>query len=466
MNAIPDRVEHFLKQYPPFSKLHQTALAQLASTTVIKHLIAGDYIFREGDQPGQNIYVVQDGAIALVKEDQDTLIEVCDEGDIFGIRPLLAEEPYLLSAKASEESILYALDLKQLKSVIEKNPQLGFFLAQHLAEGISKKYSRAFQTSNIPRQNKTTNGDNLATVQIVTPSKRLIYSTAEKSIKAVAIQMKKERVGSIPIVDKDHHPIGIVTNKDLRDWVATGEVDSHASIRAIMSSPVYCLASEQTVAEIQMFMIQKGIHHVCITRNGTAKSPIIGIISQHNLLLAQGNNPAVLIKAIQTSKDDASLAKYREKAEHLLYQYLLHEVSIDFIASVMTAVNDALIYRVIELANNELKEEGLLLPEIEWCWMGLGSEGRGEQLLRTDQDNALVFEDVPADELEDTRSAFLRLAKSVTHKLNNCGFEYCPADMMASNLRWCLSLREWKLQFSKWILTPSNQNILHCSIFF
>jgi CBS domain-containing protein len=132
----------------------------------------------------------------------------------------------------------------------------------------------------------------------------------------------------------------------------------------------------------------------------------------------------------------------------------------------MTEVNDALIIRVIELAIAELNEEGHPLPDLEWCWMGLGSEGRGEQLLRTDQDNALVFADVPKAELESTREHFLRLAGKVTKSLNTCGFEYCPADMMASNPRWCLSLSEWKQQFAKWILSPTNKNILHCSIFF
>jgi len=59
----------------------------------------------------------------------------------------------------------------------------------------------------------------------------------------------------------------------------------------------------------------------------------------------------------------------------------------------------------------------------------------------------LVFEDVPADELESTRQYFLKLSKKITDQLHICGFEYCPGDMMASNPKWCLSLSEWKNQF-------------------
>ena len=98
--------------------------------------------------------------------------------------------------------------------------------------------------------------------------------------------------------------------------------------------------------------------------------------------------------------------------------------------------------------------------------MALGSQGRKEQLLFTDQDNALVFEDVPKEHYEETRAYFLELAKLVTKSLNKIGFEYCEADMMASNPEWCKSLTEWKTQFSNWILKPDEKAVLLSSIFF
>ena len=98
--------------------------------------------------------------------------------------------------------------------------------------------------------------------------------------------------------------------------------------------------------------------------------------------------------------------------------------------------------------------------------MALGSEGRGEQLLRTDQDNALVFADVPADDLPAVRSYFLVLARRVTDLLHSVGFDYCPGEMMAVNPRWCLSLSEWQAQFTRWIETPDAEAQLKASIFF
>ena len=149
-----------------------------------------------------------------------------------------------------------------------------------------------------------------------------------------------------------------------------------------------------------------------------------------------------------------ALRDIRDRAEQLLKKYIFQEVSIAFISTVMTEINDEIIVRCIELAEADLASEGQQHPGAKYCWLALGSEGRGEQLLRTDQDNALVFEDVPEDAYERTKNYYLDFAGRVTRLLNEVGFEYCPADMMASNPSWCLSLSEWKQQFSTWIHKP------------
>ena len=105
-------------------------------------------------------------------------------------------------------------------------------------------------------------------------------------------------------------------------------------------------------------------------------------------------------------------------------------------------------------------------PPVKFSWMAIGSQGRKEQLLFTDQDNAIVFQDVPEADYEATQAYFLELAKLVTKSLNKIGFEYCEADMMASNVEWCKSLTKWKAQFESWILNPDEKAILLASIFF
>ena len=464
MNVIPDRVYRFLKEYPPFSRLDKPTLEKLASETVIKYLQAGEFVFTEGESPQEYIYVVREGAVELLKEEEGLLLEVCDEGDLFGLRPMLANQPYALSAKAAEECLLYAIKVDNLQELIETQPKVGYYLAQNFAFGISDKYNKLFKGKIfLDKDPAVMLQTSLFEVQSVNHSKSPVYCAPGTTIQEAARIMQKKMVGSILITNEDQHPIGIVTDRDLRNRVVTGEVSRQEAITEIMTQPVITIPPDCSVAEVQMAMVKNGIHHLCLTQDGTPYSPVVGVLSEHDLLVLQGNNPAILIREMKRSTSAKELGQIRTKAEGLLRQYLEREVAMDFIAAVMTEINDALIVRVIEIAQQELSTP---LPDITWCWLGLGSEGRGEQLLRTDQDNALVFEDVPDELLETIRPQFLAFAKRVTFHLSTCGFAYCPGDMMASNPKWCLSLQEWKDQFSDWILTPTNKNIMHCNIFF
>ncbi|MEZ4984911.1 MAG: DUF294 nucleotidyltransferase-like domain-containing protein [Saprospiraceae bacterium] len=465
MNVIPDRIHRFLKGFMPFSLLDDTTLHQLAATAIVRHVPEGAYVFKEGEPPLEHIFVVREGAIQLLQQEGELLIEECDEGDLFGLRPLLAGQPYVLSAKAIEESLVYALRVDNLQKMIETNPKVGFYLAQHFALGISGKYNKMYKNKAIPEATAS-EMPSLHELQSVRHSKEPVTCSPTHTIQEAARLMQAKRVGSVVIVDAANCPVGIITDKDLRNRVVTGEVSRKQPVTDIMSSPVVTLKAEKTVADVQISMMKHRIHHLCITEDGTPATPIQGVISEHDLLVLQGNNPAILIREMQRSRDTTELAAIRARGEALLAQYLEREVAIDFIASVMTEINDSLISRVITLSISELEAAGTTLPNVPWCWMGLGSEGRGEQLLRTDQDNALVFGDVPAAEMADVKARFLALAQVVTDKLNACGFEYCPADMMASNPKWCLSLSGWKEQFAEWILSPTNEHILHCTIFF
>ena len=467
MNVIPDRVYRFLQGYLPFSLLEQETLRQIAEHVVIRHLNADEFVFQAGEEPQGYLYVVRDGAVEIQQPEGHVLVEYCDEGDLFGLRPLIANEPYLLSARAAEESLVYAIPAINIQQVIEANPKVGYYLAQHFAIGIGNKYTkmykgRLFLEKDLPVLYQ----NSLFEVQSVQQSKKPVTCTPDFTIQEAAIRMQKKMVGSIIVVNKQDHPIGIVTDRDLRNRVVTGELSRKSSIETIMSSPVVTVEANSSVASVQIMMMKHRIHHLCVTADGTNASPVLGILSEHDLLVLQGNNPAILIREMQRSSSTEQLRDLRQKGEQLLQRYLEREVAMDFIASVMTEINDALINRVIVMSVEELEEEGQELPNIPWAWWGLGSEGRGEQLLRTDQDNALIFGDVPEAALQETRAIFLRLAEKVTTKLHQCGFAYCPGEMMASNPKWCLSLQEWKDQFSEWILTPTTQNILHCNIFF
>ena len=100
-----------------------------------------------------------------------------------------------------------------------------------------------------------------------------------------------------------------------------------------------------------------------------------------------------------------------------------------------------------------------------FAFLALGSSARHEMTLFSDQDNALLFADVPADQLSQTRQAFLTLADTVCTRLKQAGYPTCPGGIMAVNPAWCLSLSEWKQHFDRWIndATPDALMKLHVS---
>jgi len=122
---------------------------------------------------------------------------------------------------------------------------------------------------------------------------------------------------------------------------------------------------------------------------------------------------------------------------------------------------DAAIEKFISLS---LAESGG--GDIPFSYLSLGSNARHEMTMFSDQDNALVFADVPDGQLSSVRRTFLALADDVCGKLKQAGYPYCPGGIMAANPKWCLSLSEWKNHFSKWIVESTPETILEVNVFF
>ncbi len=472
-NTIALRIATFLKDFMPFSLLRRELLLEMAAGVEVRYLEAGDILFEQGTSPGASVFVLREGAVQLLRQNEsgvESLIDTCDEGDLFGIRPLMAGQEYALTAKAVEESLVYVIQAALFRKAMEQNPEVTYYLASAFASGLHHiDYANLYRGRIFPQStvSNTEAAYHLLEVQGVEALRTPVCCLPGIKIREAAGIMSRENVSSIIVIDSKQLPVGIVTDKDLRHRVATGEVGIGEAVRSIMSSPVVTIAPELTVADVQMKMVQHRIHHLCITEDGTSQSQVCGVITEHDLLVLQANNPAILVRQIRRTRRIAELEKIRAQAEILLKKYLYQEVSIGFISGVMTEINDALIYRVIELSLEEMDaEETYSRPAQGFCWLALGSEGRGEQLLRTDQDSALVFEDSPSGTYKEVKSYYLELAGRVTAKLNECGFEFCPANMMGSNPDYCLSLSEWKRQFGKWIEEPSPEAVMYSTIFF
>lgn len=228
-----------------------------------------------------------------------------------------------------------------------------------------------------------------------------------------------------------------------------------------MSSPVFTVPENISVAEAQLLLLKYNVSHLCVTKDGSDKSSISGIISEHDIVVAQSNNPGVLIKQIKKALTPKELKQVREKLTELVQSSISKNIPIPHIFNITGEINFAIIKRAIEIAILDLGS-----PPARFCWISIGSQARKEQLLLTDQDSILVFEDVAQEKYRDVKDYFVKLAKRATTILEKTGFYYCPNNHMASNLIWCKSLTEWIKQYDNWMKTPGEKSNEIGSIFF
>ena len=191
-------------------------------------------------------------------------------------------------------------------------------------------------------------------------------------------------------------------------------------------------------------MLKNNVSHLCVTKDGSVDSDITGIITEHDIVVAQANNPGVLLKQCKRAQKSADLKEVREKLSDLIQHSLDKNVPIQHISSIIAEINLAITSRAIELAIDKMETP----PPTQFAWLNIGSQGRKEQLLMTDQDNAIVFEDVAEDKYDTVKKYFIELAENVNKTLSKVGYAYCPAEMMASNPQWCKSVSDWNNQFN------------------
>ncbi len=463
-NLISERVADFLKKYPPFHEMHERDLLDLGREIIISYREKGSVIFQKDDRGHDTFYVVHKGAVDLRLPPENIIMDICDEGDIFGLRPLMANENYKLEARTREDTILYGIPIVSFKPYIQSYEELGNFIIESFASNTRNPYSREHTgklMGSLPYEVHARSDERHLDLQLLRYRKKIVTCPKSATAKQIARLMTDEKVGSVLVVAKGL-PVGIITDKDLRTCIISGDFPVSTKAESIMSSPVITYPIKLTVSQAQMAMMKNDIDHLCLTKDGTPASKAMGMVSMHDVMVAMGNNPAAFIKAIKRADKMKQLKPVRHGILNLLRGYLEENIPMSITLKIIAELNDACIKQIIKIALRKMPSS----PKVAFAWLAMGSQGRGEQLLNTDQDNALIFEDVPAEALATTREYFLELARRITKGLNEIGFDYCPADMMASNPSWCMALEEWKTKITEWITNPGKEEILLSAIFY
>jgi CBS domain-containing protein len=273
--------------------------------------------------------------------------------------------------------------------------------------------------------------------------------------------MTAHGIGSVVVADPGGAPLGIVTDRDLRSRVVTRGLPGNTPVTAIMSSPLRFIDPAVRAFEALLEMTRAGFHHLGVVEDGR----LIGVVSSHDMLGLQAAHPIGLAREIEIAASLDSLAAVAPRLQSVVRWLAGMGVGAVEIGRILAELNDHLVRRTLALVETALEGEGAGRPPVAYSWLAVGSEGRREQTLRTDQDNGLVYADPAPDHAGDAEAYFTRFAEAAGAALARLGFPPCPGGFMASNPRWRRSLSSWLGEFAEWMDRPEPKRLLFASLY-
>lgn len=259
-------------------------------------------------------------------------------------------------------------------------------------------------------------------------------------------------------IEQDKNIIGVINDKDIRERVIAKNQDINSLVSEVMSAPVVYVQDDILLYEAVLQFKQNRVSHLLIKNN---LGENIGVISNQDILEMQRNSLSYLVKEVNISENIDQIGQITQKLPVLIKALIDSGARTQNITRIITSVTDAVNERIISFAIEKLGN-----PPCSFAFISLGSEGRMEQTLATDQDNAIIFDNIDPNLYDNIKNYFLSLGKLVSHDLDKVGYKYCNGEVMANNPKWVLTLAEWKEQFKSWIINSDPKSILEAGIFF
>jgi len=430
-----DPVE-FLRRHEPFSRLADEGLRDVGRALEVRYARRGEILLSRGGDPTTHLGVVRKGAVRLEVDGRPA--DVLVEGEPFGFPSLLTRGRPQFDVVALEDSLIYWLPARTFHLLVERHAAFGEFFLKTLADRLRLANEREIAPL----------AGDLTTPVIRLAAGPPVFVARDATVGEAARVMRDRRVGSV-LVEGD--PPGIVTDRDLRSRVLAASKGPDTPVQDVMSAPLKSFAADAPLYQAMLYLLSQRIHHLPLERDGA----LIGVVTHTDLLRHHVKSPSYLLKKIDKFQDEADLEGYAEEVAGMVEALTWSGLEAVEVGKIVASLNDAVVQGLLVRTERRLGP-----PPCAYAWIVFGSEGRGEQALITDQDNALVYED------DDPRAAeyFARLADAVVHGLIRASFPPCKGGFMATN--WNRPLAEWRRLFEDWTSTPEPQALLEVANFF
>jgi CBS domain-containing protein len=438
MNELPE-IAQFLSDLPGFDALGRSQLDVAASSIQVAYYRSGNEVLQIGDENRQ-LHIVRSGALDLNNNEGELVTRVA-EGDFFGFPSLMNATPVRHQSIAIEDSLVYHLDGRVFAKLRSENPRFDTHFIRLLSDRLLTR----------PAAAKLHGARGQTVGQLIARPPVTIEASA--TIQEGAAKMGRERVSSLLIIE-DGEFCGIVTDRDIRARVVAVGRESTAPIREIMSRNPIWIERGALAYEAALTMMQKQIHHLPVCDHGE----LTGMVSRSDFMRIETEHPLYLVNDIAKQTTVEGIVAACRRLPGLIEGQINADATGEQLGKFVTTITDSVTQQLCRIAEAELGK-----PPCGYAWVAMGSQGRHEQSARSDQDNALVLEN---DATEADDAYFEALARIVNDGLNDCGYVYCPGDVMASNPKWRQPLNVWQNYFNRWITVPEEKALMHANIFF
>jgi CBS domain-containing protein len=449
----------FLAGVAPFSFLSDDVIEKVAAQLSMVFHPKGSHLFTQGRSRVGYLYILQKGSAERYYEQdgRKTMSDILADGDSYGgISMLVNDGVSVRTLVVIEDSYFYVLPQAVFLELCRTHEVFSEFFTDTFGKRmLDKSYAAIISRTTAPPEDE---------VQLFNqPVRQLlheepVFAQPHVTIQEAARTMQRENSSYLIIPACKTHAAGIITDSDLARKVIASGYDIQRSVVEIMSTPLRTISDQAMIFEAMMAMLENDIKHLAVT---SSDNQVVGMLTNREILSAQGQSPVFLLREVLRAESFDDIINQHLRIPGLVKTLISNGAKARNINRMVTTVSDAILKKIMEFVVRDMEP-----PPVSFAFMIMGSEGRGEQTLKTDQDNAIIFEDVSEDQLPKVHDYFLKIGQKACEMLNEAGYAFCNGDIMARNPKWCQPLSVWKDYFQAWINAAEAEDLLQASIFF
>ncbi|NLI83706.1 MAG: CBS domain-containing protein [Deltaproteobacteria bacterium] len=429
---IPPR--EFIVRIRPFSLLTEEELDTILATLEVE-LFGKDHVLYDAGRVPPRVYLVFSGLIGLF--DEDGAIDYLSKGELLGIVSIYGG-PSASRAVALQDTVCYLLDPVVFRQVLDRNEGFSAFFS-----AILEKRFRCIRAV-------APDGKIADESTFILDVEKIVYKDPvvcgrETSVGEAALEMERKGVSSIVVVDGEKRPAGILTHKDLRKVIIGGEKADR--VDRFMSSPVKTVSRTSTIMDAYAAMVDAGIDHLVLT---DTEGRACGVVTRKDIQVHL-EPPFSIVKLYRKVLRASSVNELQTICRSLrlsVARIAMSAPSYFDLTRMLCSIHDAIVTRILRIVLN-------VADTLQFTWVHMGSSGRKEEIIATDQDNALIS----------ASGDWLGPAVQVNESLARVGFPKCPGGYMASNRKWNQPLQVWKEYLDRWFCDPVPEHVRFLSVF-